>query len=193
VAVNEADIGQIRPGLPVGFTVDAFPGETFRGVVGKVRLNATMTQNVVTYTVEVNTDNSSGKLLPYLTANVVFEVGRHESVLLVPNAALRWWPQPDQIAPEARASPGKARRKESGTKDTTKDPGERGTVWVKDGQFVRPVQVKIGWSDGNVTELRDDTLPEDTQVVTGESRLATNDAASNPFAPKMFGPGKASQ
>jgi len=66
-------------------------------------------------------------------------------------------------------------------------------VWIKDGPFVRPVQVKIGWSDGNVTELRDDTLPEDTQVVTGESRLATNDAASNPFAPKMFGPGKSSQ
>jgi HlyD family secretion protein len=187
VSVNEADIGQIRPGLPVSFTVDAFPGETFRGEVGKVRLNATMTQNVVTYTVEVNTDNSSGKLLPYLTANVLFEVGRHENVLLVPNAALRWWPQPDQIAPEARESPGKARRKDAGSKETAKDAGDRGTVWVKDGQFVRPVQVKVGWSDGNFTELRDDALPEDTQVVTGESRLTTSDAASNPFAPKMFG------
>src|SRR5262249_54347872 len=102
VSVNEADIGQIRPGLPVSFSVDAYPSETFRGVVGKVRLNATMTQNVVTYTVEVNTDNSSGKLLPYLTANALFEVGRHDNVLLVPNAALRWWPQPDQIAPDAR-------------------------------------------------------------------------------------------
>jgi HlyD family secretion protein len=193
VSVNEADIGQVRPGLPVRFTVDAYPGETFRGVVGKVRLNANMTQNVVTYTVEVNTDNSSGKLLPYLTANAIFEVGRHENALLVPNAALRWWPQPDQIAPEARESSGKARRKDSAAKDAMKDPGERGTVWVKDGEFVRPVTVKIGWSDGNVTELRDDTLPEDTQVVTGESRLATNDAASNPFAPKMFGPGKSSQ
>ena len=58
VAVNEADIGKIHPGQPVTFTVDAFPGETFRGEVGKVRLNASMTQNVVTYTVEVVTDNS---------------------------------------------------------------------------------------------------------------------------------------
>jgi HlyD family secretion protein len=194
VSVNEADIGQIRPGLPVSFTVDAYPGETFRGVVGKVRLNATMTQNVVTYTVEVNTDNSSGKLLPYLTANALFEVGRHDNVLLVPNAALRWWPQPEQIAPDARESRGKARRKDSGAKEAIKDPAERGTVWVRDGQYVRPMQLTIGWSDGNFTELRDDTLPEETQVVTGESRLATNDAASNPFAPKMFGGGgKSSQ
>ena len=59
VAVNEADIGKIRPGQPVTFTVDAFPGETFRGEVGKVRLNASMTQNVVTYTVEIVTDNST--------------------------------------------------------------------------------------------------------------------------------------
>ena len=189
VSVNEADIGQIRPGLPVSFTVDAYPGETFRGVVGKVRLNATMTQNVVTYTVEVNTDNSSGKLLPYLTANALFEVGHHDNVLLVPNAALRWWPQPDQIVPDARESPGKARRKDATPKEPAKDAGERGTVWVRDGQYVRPMQVKIGWSDGNFTELRDDALPVETQVVTGESRLATNDAASNPFAPKMFGGG----
>jgi len=95
VAVNEADIGKIRPGLPVRFTVDAFPGETFRGEVGKVRLNAAMTQNVVTYTVEVVTDNSGGRLLPYLTANVRFELERRPNVLRVPGTALRWTPQPD--------------------------------------------------------------------------------------------------
>ncbi|HZE22340.1 MAG TPA: efflux RND transporter periplasmic adaptor subunit, partial [Desulfobaccales bacterium] len=61
VSVNEADIGHIRPGQPVAFTVDAYPGEVFKGEVNKVRLNATMTQNVVTYTVEVNTDNANGK------------------------------------------------------------------------------------------------------------------------------------
>ena len=72
-SVNEADIGQIHKGQPVTFTVDAYPGETFRGQVNKIRLNATMTQNVVTYTVEVNTDNSSGRLLPYQTANLLFE------------------------------------------------------------------------------------------------------------------------
>ena len=93
VSVNEADIGLIHAGQPATFTVDAFPGQVFTGEVGKVRLNATMTQNVVTYTVEVDTDNADGKLLPYLTANVKFVVGESKNVLLVPNAALRWSPK----------------------------------------------------------------------------------------------------
>jgi HlyD family secretion protein len=102
ISVNEADVGSIYPGQPVTFTVDAIPNREFKGVVGKVRLNAMMTQNVVTYTVEVNTDNNDGKLLPYLTANAKFITGRRENVLLVPNAALRWVPQPNLIVPETR-------------------------------------------------------------------------------------------
>ena len=101
--VNEADIGQIHPDQPVTFTVDAFPNQVFTGKVIKVRLNATMTQNVVTYVVEIVTDNSDGKLLPYLTANVKFETGRKPDVLQVPNAALRWTPATVQIAPDIRA------------------------------------------------------------------------------------------
>ena len=108
VSVNEADIGRIKPGQPVTFTVDAYPGEIFSGEVGKVRLNATMTQNVVTYTVEIITDNSNGKLLPYLTANVNFIVGERKNVLLVPNAALRWTPQVAQVVAEFRGNPEKA-------------------------------------------------------------------------------------
>ncbi|MCL5281921.1 MAG: efflux RND transporter periplasmic adaptor subunit [Planctomycetes bacterium] len=102
VAVNEADIGKIYPEQPVTFTVDAFPGETFQGKVGKVRLNASMTQNVVTYTVEIVTSNSSGRLLPYLTANVQFELARRNDALMVPNAVLRWTPTSDQTAPQFR-------------------------------------------------------------------------------------------
>jgi HlyD family secretion protein len=78
VAVNEADVGRITPGAPVTFTCDTFPGREFKGTVGKIRLNATMTQNVVMYTVEVNTENPDRLLLPYLTANVRF-VARQES------------------------------------------------------------------------------------------------------------------
>ena len=92
VAVNEADVGRIVPGAPVTFTCDAFPGRQFEGTVGKVRLNATMTQNVVIYTVVVNTENPDKVLLPYLTANVHFVVRKESSVLLVPNSALRWSP-----------------------------------------------------------------------------------------------------
>jgi len=104
VPVNEADIGKIHAGQPVSFTVDAFPGQMFQGEVGKVRLNASMTQNVVTYTVEIITDNSSGQLLPYLSANVRFELARRNNVLMVPNAALRWTPSTEQIAPQFRAA-----------------------------------------------------------------------------------------
>jgi len=72
VAVNEADVGRIKTGSPVTFTVDAFPGRDFLGTVAKVRLNAQMTQNVVLYTVEIDIDNSDKVLLPYLTATVHF-------------------------------------------------------------------------------------------------------------------------
>src|SRR4029077_12496703 len=104
VAVNEADVGRIIPETPVTFTCDAFPGRQFQGTVGKIRLNATMTQNVVMYTVEVNMDNADKVLLPYLTANVRFVVHQETGALLVPNAALRWSPTSlAQIAPDARA------------------------------------------------------------------------------------------
>jgi HlyD family secretion protein len=105
VPVNEADICKLHPGQPVSFTVDAMPDATFRGRVGKIRLNASMTQNVVTYTVEVQTDNSDGLLMPYLTANVRFELARRDDVLMAPSQALQWTPTSiDQVAPEARAA-----------------------------------------------------------------------------------------
>src|SRR6266576_997005 len=102
-AVNEADVGRVKPGTPVTFTVDAFPGREFRGAVGKVRLNATMTQNVVLYTVEINVDNADKLLLPYLTASVHFQLRRETNALLVPNGALRWSPSSlAEVAPGAR-------------------------------------------------------------------------------------------
>jgi HlyD family secretion protein len=191
VSVNEADIGQIRPGQPVIFTVDAYPKDVFKGTVNKIRLNATMTQNVVTYTVEVVTDNSNGKLLPYLTANVQFEVGERTNVLLVPNATLRWRPQRVQIVPDARDTVGQSGRREKGASGTevSHDPTERGTVWVQDGDFVRPVRVRVGWSDGTLTEIEGEGIEDGTELVVGEVRQGGGENASNPFAPKMFGGG----
>ena len=101
-SVNEADIGRIHPGVKVRFKVDAYPNETFVGEVAQIRLNATMTQNVVTYTVVVTTENKEMRLLPYMTASLLFEIDRHENVLKVPNAALRWKPRPKQIAADVR-------------------------------------------------------------------------------------------
>ena len=194
VSVNEADIGSIYEGQPVIFTVDAFPGRQFKGVVGKVRLNATMTQNVVTYTVEVNTKNDDGKLLPYLTSNARFITGRRENVLLVPNAALRWSPQPDQIAPDARkkhhAAKGRQGSGDSGAGDSTQ---ARGTVWVEQDKFVRPVRLKIGLTDGAFTEVTGEDVTDGMSVVVGEKArgaAATAGQERSPLMPQPMGRGQ---
>ena len=198
VSVNEADIGKITPGQPVTFTVDAYSGEVFKGEVGRVRLNATMTQNVVTYTVEVNTDNSDGRLLPYLTANAKFIVGDRRGVLLVPNAALRWLPQSEQVVREFR---GKAKAPAPGAGPGAKPspPGGKeekvGMVWVPEGTKVRPVSVALGFSDGTLTELVGDQLKEGTQVVMGEAekqQAGQPGPGGSPFTPQLFG-GKSAQ
>jgi HlyD family secretion protein len=190
VAVNEADIGHIHAGQPVTFTVDAHPGEVFQGEVGKVRLNATMTQNVVTYTVEVNTDNRGGKLLPYLTANVKFIVGERDNVLLVPNAALRWVPQTDQVAPEFGATKPRKGRGARGNPPAEAGQEEQasGTVWVPQGSLVRPVKIKRGLSDGSLTEVADGTLKEGELVVVGEAEKQAGNGGSggSPFTPQLF-------
>jgi len=196
VAVNEADIGKIHPGLPVTFTVDAFPGETFRGEVGKVRLNASMTQNVVTYTVEIVTDNSSGRLLPYLTANVQFELDRRNNVLMVPNAALRWRPSAEQVAPEAREAFEKLAGRKEKPEGSSGSPSITGTgsaasasrtaLWIPEGDYVKPIRVQAGMTDGAFTEIQGEGLAEGLRVVTGvQAQTDNQDVATNPFTPKF--------
>ena len=208
VAVNEADIGSLKPGQPVTFTVDAYPGQVLKGTVGKVRLNATMTQNVVTYTVEVVTDNADGKLLPYLTANAQFQVAQRDDVLTVPNAALRWQPQPAMIAPDARAQTRGGGRKPAGAgapraeadKDGAGAPEAamaRGTVWIREGEYVRPLRIRTGITDGTMTEVRSDKLTESKEVIVADMAAAERSApaaaggsaaasnAPSPFTPQF--------
>jgi len=182
-SVNEADIGNIHPGQPMTFTVDAFPDQVFQGVVNKIRLNATMSQNVVTYTVEVNTDNSDGKLLPYLTANAQFEAGRRQNVLLVPSAALRWTPRPSLIALEYRRAHARAsssKREGGGVEGAP--PQSRGTIWVEQGNFVRPIKVEIGLTDGAWTEVKGKDLVEGLRVVILEGKEGKREAEAGPGA-----------
>ncbi|MEJ2024432.1 MAG: efflux RND transporter periplasmic adaptor subunit, partial [Deltaproteobacteria bacterium] len=167
VAVNEADIGKIHPGQPVTFTVDAFPGEIFQGEVGKVRLNASMTQNVVTYTVEIVTDNASGRLLPYLTANVRFEIARASSVLRVPNAGLRWKPKPEEIEPALRKSFDNITARKETARSKLKSKAGHAIVWIQEGFHVRPIGVRTGINDGSMTEVEGDGLTEGMKIVTG--------------------------
>jgi HlyD family secretion protein len=188
-SVNEADIGQIHNGQAVTFTVDARPGQTFKGTVSQIRFNATMTQNVVTYTVVVDTDNSSGTLYPYLTANLQFQISKSDNVLLVPNGSLRWMPtKVEQVAPDARDAYAKSQRRKEKDGAPAKEGAARGTVWVQDGEFVRPVKVKTGHSDTLMTEIIGGDLEDGAQVVVGESRQANGaSGTTNPFQTQMFG------
>jgi HlyD family secretion protein len=180
VSVNEADIGRVRVGQTARFSVDAFPGETFSGTVSRIRLNATNTQNVVVYTVEVTVENPERRLLPYMTANLQFEVQSRPAALQVPNAALRYRPAPDSIAKGAGA-PGRGAKEQPG----------KGTVWVQEGNKVRPVAVTLGLTDGTFTEITGGELPADAKVVVGESRGSTAPTeAGNPFATKIGGKAK---
>ena len=231
-AVNEADIGSIKEGQPVTFTVDAYPNRTFKGTVTKARLDAQMTQNVVTYTVEITCENADKALRPYMTANVSFQVAKKDNALLVPNVALRWSPtDPQMIAPDVRdavvaemsAGGGKGGGRQggasagasggaSGAPPATQDAGatskpshhgggsggadhQHGTVWIQDGNFVRPAKLRLGVTDSINTEVVSGELKEGDLLVTGEqtaAAAAANDDAKNPFAPnfgKMRGGG----
>jgi len=106
LAIDEADIGQVKAGQDVGFTVDAFPERRFEGRVQQVRLSATNTSNVITYPVVVTVENRDQALLPGMTVNAEIEVSRRDDVLKVPNAALRF--KPAEAA--AGAAPGQPQR-----------------------------------------------------------------------------------
>lgn len=186
-SVNEADIGAIRVGLPVEFTVDAFPGEVFRGNVKQVRLNAMMTQSVVTYTVVVAVDNESGKLLPYLTAAVRFIVAEKSQTLTVPSAATRWKPKPEQVIPSQREAyeAQAAKSSKKGKREATSGaPSSRATVWVQEGDFVRSIEIETGLADASNVEVIGGELRDGAQVVIGEA-AATKKTTKNPFAPSL--------
>jgi HlyD family secretion protein len=104
-AVDEADIGQVKQGQPVDFTVDAFPTEIFKGDVRQIRLQPLVTSNVVTYTVIVNAPNPDKKLMPGMTANITVLVQKVDSVLIVPGKALRFTPDAAFLAEYMKNNP----------------------------------------------------------------------------------------
>ena len=207
-AVNEADVGQIHEGQGVAFTVDAFPGRTFRGTVRRVRLNATITSNVVTYVVEIDCDNPDGTLLPYLTANVEFETATAKGALVVPARALRWAPAD---APAAPPMP-KEMQGAKGAEGTGEIAVPDGVVWVLEDEErpPRPVPVKVllnNGSDAAIEALEPGALAEGAQVVTRSTEMVnggkpsamsmpgaapggSDSGTSNPFLPKMPKPRK---
>ncbi len=159
-SVNEADIAKVKPGQEVRYTVDALPNENFTGTVNKIRPNATMSSNVVTYIVEVDIENPDRKLLPYMSANANFIVKEVKDALLVPDTAFDFRPSPDQIAEGTFSRGPRASRDEA-------ESGERPSmVWRKvDDKTVAPVRVIKGDSDGTRTIV---TLPEGEELKPGD-------------------------
>ena len=184
-SIPEADIGKIREGQAVKFTVDAYPDLEFEGRVSEVRLAATITSNVVTYPVIISAPNPEEKLLPTLTASVSIEVARHEKVLRVPNAALRFKYEPGEAASGAGGGPA------SGSGTTPGGPG-RHQVWAPEGKDLKAVPVHPGITDGSYTEVVEGALKEGQEVVTGimEPGEKAPVAVNNPFMPKFPGRGK---
>lgn len=181
-SVNEADIAKVTPGQEVRYTVDALPNETFTGTVDKIRPNATMSSNVVTYIVEVDIENPDRRLLPYMSANAHFIVKEVKDCLMVADTAFDFRPAPGHIAAAYRGNgAGEAgRHAESPSADHPESGGERAVVWKLEGNKVVPVPVLRGLSDGTrsiVTPCEEGALTEGTPIVTGVMQVAGDAAA----------------
>lgn len=158
VSVNEADIGNIKTDMPVEFTVDAFPNTVFTGKVKKVRLNATMSQNVVTYVVEVATANQNGKLIPYLTANVKFILAERKNSLNISSAALRFTPPESCLSAEGKAL------LEKGV------PAGSRIVWLAgEDHKLYPRTIKTGLNAGGRVEVIDGDIKDGDNIVIAAS------------------------
>jgi len=178
--IDEADIGQIRPGLSVNFTVDAFPEQRFRGLVSQVRLEPIVEQNVVTYTTVIRTENSELKLRPGMTANVSVQVASLDSVLLVPNSALRFRPA-SETARGGRASAGLGIAA-AGRGVERSDRGDATGAPTSGGR--RPGRTAVGASSGGGSRPR--AMPETGPMVMG----TVSEPAMKPGAVYVLSDGK---
>ena len=187
--VDEADVGRVRVGQDAAFTVDAFPGEIFKGKVVQIRQAPMNVQNVITYDAVIGVANPDFKLFPGMTANVKILVDRQENVLKIPNAALRFRP-PDLKEQLKRGEDASVRTPqglpaEKGTPDflgirkTERDQ----TIWVLgEDRKPRPVTVKLGITDGSFNEVTEGNLNIGQEVIVG---IASNEgqAAGGPAQP----------
>ncbi|MCC7126686.1 MAG: efflux RND transporter periplasmic adaptor subunit [Acidobacteria bacterium] len=163
--VDESDVGRVKPGQSVTFTVDAWPGDTFTGAVRQVRLQPTVTQNVVSYTTVIDVPNPRGQLKPGMTATLDIEVAREADVLRVPAAALRFTPADARLVATGEVPAANARR------DTS--------VWVRTPAGLEPVRVTAGLSDNVSVAISGDGIAEGTEVVTAASIGGAAPAASS--------------
>jgi HlyD family secretion protein len=202
-SVDEADIGKVKEGQNVRFTVDAFPDDNFIGVVRQVRYSPEVIQNVVTYTTIVDVENPEMKLRPGMTATVSIMVGEAQNALRVPNSALRFQPPPEvmlamfeEMKRAREASQGETprtdgqqegKRRPQGTFQMGQGMGRMGTrpqdrsrVWMQDETGkLKMVFIRTGVTDNSFTEITGGDLQEGMEVITGENAQATSSDRSS--------------
>lgn len=178
--VDEADIGDVKEGERVSFTVDAYPDDTFEGEVKQVRQEATTTNNVVTYEVVISAPNADLKLKPGLTANVTIYTAERKGVLSVPSKALRFTPQKETVGKMKIVDVANAKNK----------------VWTIEGNSIVAHKVNIGMIDGTNTQIVGG-IAEGTKVVTGLNVMGGEEkmpmeakGEKSPFAPGPPGKNK---
>ncbi len=178
--VDEADIGDVKEGERVSFTVDAYPDDTFEGTVKQVRQEATTTNNVVTYEVVISAPNADLKLKPGLTANVTIYTAERKGVLAVPSKALRFTPTKETV----------------GKMKIVDVQGAKNKVWTIEGNSIVAHKVNIGMADGTNTQIIGG-VQAGIKVVTGlsviggeESQADAAGGESSPFAPGPPGKNK---
>lgn len=178
--VDEADIGDVKEGERVSFTVDAYPDDTFEGTVKQVRQEATTTNNVVTYEVVISAPNADLKLKPGLTANVTIYTAERKGVLAVPSKALRFTPTKETV----------------GKMKIVDVQGAKNKVWIIEGNSIVAHKVNIGMADGTNTQIIGG-VQAGIKVVTGLSVIGGEEphaeaagGESSPFAPGPPGKNK---
>lgn len=178
--VDEADIGDVKEGERVTFTVDAYPDDTFDGKVKQVRQEATTTNNVVTYEVVISAPNADLKLKPGLTANVTIYTAERKGVLSVPSKALRFIPQKETVGKMKIVDVANAKNK----------------VWTIEGNSIVAHKVNIGMTDGTNTQIVGG-IAEGTKVITGLNVMGGEEkmpmeaqGEKSPFAPGPPGKNK---
>ena len=177
--VDEADIGDVKEGERVSFTVDAYPNDTFEGIVKQVRQEATTTNNVVTYEVVISAPNADMKLKPGLTANVTIYTAERKIVTCVPSKALRYTPTKETVG-----------------KRKIVNCNGKNKVWTLEGNNIVAHSVNIGMTDGVNTELLNG-MKTGAEVITGINVLTADDddatadsGEKSPFAPGPPGKNK---
>ena len=179
--VDEADIGEVREGQRVTYTVDAYPSEVFQGTVTQVRNEATTTNNVVTYEVVISALNPDLKLKPGLTANVTVYTLEQPNVVSVPSKALRFTPTKEMLQPGQKIVDCNAKKK----------------LWVREGNTFKAYGVSVGISNGTRTQIVSG-IKEGTEVIVDIAEATDQEGADpsaaaasqekSPFAPSR--PGK---